>query len=94
MAHKNQSVLVDVLTQLYEFVDDFWLLGLVLSVIFTILTALTLNWAATFNVPVSDDAVSQVLAPIYYLRWLVVFAPTIPMILFSRKTYQSWSRHR
>lgn len=87
-------MLVNLLSELYDFVDDFWVIGLTLSAVFTVLTILAIGWA--YNIPVITDgnAVTQILKPLYYLRWLVILGPGIPMLLFVTKTYQSWSKSR
>ncbi len=94
MSYRSRSTLINLLSELYDFIDDFWIVGIVLSLIFTVITALVINWA--FNTPVNDsgNVITQLLAPIYYLRWLVVLGPGIPMVMFSRKTYQAWSKLR
>ncbi|OMO22523.1 hypothetical protein BH582_24540 [Vibrio sp. 10N.222.47.A9] len=92
MAYRSRSTLINLLSELYDLMGDFWIVGMVLSLIFTVITALAINWA--FNTTVNDNGnvITQLLAPIYFFRWLTVLGPGIPMIMFSMKTYQAWSK--
>lgn len=94
MAYRNSSPIINLLTELYDLIDEFLIIGIVLSAIFALLTVLVISWA--LNVPSVDNStvIAQILAPISYLRWLVVLAPGVPMVMFLTKTYQSWVKLR
>lgn len=94
MAYMNRSTLINLLSELYDLIDYFWLIGMVLSLIFTAMTVLTINWALSAPVIDEGNVITQLLAPIHYLRWLAVLAPGIPMVMFSMKTYQALPMHR
>ncbi|MBM5100453.1 hypothetical protein HYN96_20020 [Vibrio parahaemolyticus] len=94
MTRKTRSPLINLALEIYDLIDDFWLLGAMLSVAFAVVTALVAVWA--FNPPPigSGNAITQLLAPLVYVRCLAIVGPGIVMVVFTMKTYRSWSRHR
>ncbi|EGR3042357.1 hypothetical protein ACPHXT_003972 [Vibrio alginolyticus] len=94
MTRKNRSPLNDLLVELYDLIDDFWLLGVILSVAFAVVTALVAVWALNPPPIGSGNAITQLLAPLVYVRCLAIVGPGIVMVVFTMKTYRSWSRHR
>lgn len=94
MANRNGPQLVNLLDELYELIDDFLIVGIVLTLIFAVLTAFFITRA--FNALPADNGsvITQILAPVYYLRWAAVLASGIPMVMFFTKTYQSWVKFR
>lgn len=94
MTRKTRSPLINLALEIYDLIDDFWLLGAMLSVAFAVVTALVAVWA--FNPPPigSENAITQLLAPLVYVRCLAIIGPGIVMVVFTMKTYRSWSRYR
>lgn len=93
MTRKTRSPLNNLLSVLYDLVDDFWQIGVIVSFVLAALTALVTTWALNAPLTENGNTITQMLAPLVYIRYLLILGPAIPMVLFTMKTYRSWSRH-
>jgi ABC-type transporter Mla maintaining outer membrane lipid asymmetry permease subunit MlaE len=83
MARRKENII----EQLYEVTGWFWPVGLVITLIIAVLTALSINWCLSYN---PSGFVGEAIAPLLLARWLIPVVLSVFTLFFANKTYITW----
>ena len=83
MARRKENII----EQLYEVTGWFWPVGLIITLIMAVLTALSINWCLSDN---PSGVVGEAIAPLLLVRWVMPIVLSVFTLFFANKTYVTW----
>lgn len=91
---RRNSILEELLEQLWELTGYFWQVGVTITLLLAYLTYRAYNWISSIEESTSGNPINAFLGQLYWLYYLIPFFFLFLTVVFGLKSYASYRKQK